>query len=74
MYGKIKAYILANQENLREAVLFGANLLGADLLGADLQWAKYCADSRMKTVFPDGFNPQEHGMIEVDIYGNPVEE
>ena len=25
-----------------------------------------------KTIFPEGFNPEKHGMIEVDYFGNPV--
>ena len=70
---------------LKGACLQGANLTGADLKGADLtavhcleatylKGAKYCNDPEFKTDFPVGFDPKEHGMIEVDIIGIPVED
>ena len=59
--------------------LTGADLTAADLTGADLsdvvfKGALYCNDPEFKTIFPEGFDPKEHGMIEVDIFGNPVED
>ena len=76
------SYACLNFADLNEAKLNGANLSGADLNGANLRkadlfkctlrGAKYCLDKEYKTIFPAGFNPKEHGMIEVDIYGNPV--
>ena len=64
--------------HLSEANLYGADLRGADLSvadlsGANLNGARYCLDENFKTIFPAGFTPKEHGMIEVDIYGEPVE-
>lgn len=58
--------------DLSGATLRGANLKGANLIDADLRGAYYCLGYPFKTIFPDGFNPKEHGMIEVDIYGEPV--
>lgn len=58
--------------NLYGANLSGAYLSGAYLSGAKLRGARYCLDKRHETKFPYGFNPKEHGMIEVDIWGNPV--
>ena len=69
--------------NLSNAELDGTYLYSADLSGTNLMdiifndrtiWtnAKYCLDENCKTIFPDGFNPEEHGMIEVDIWGEPV--
>lgn len=75
------------EANLREADLSGANLSGAilsranlsganlsrgDLRGADLSGARYCLDKICETIFPDGFNPEKHGMIEVDVLGRPI--
>lgn len=61
---------------LQRTDLRGTDLRGADLRGADLQktrlhlvdltGAKYCTHPDAFTVFPDGFDPKEHGMIEVD--------
>ena len=62
-----------HRANLQGAKLQDADLREADLRGANLFGAKYCTYPSMATVFPDGFNPKEHGMIEVDIDGNPVE-
>ena len=45
--------------NLREANLALVNLGGTDLSGADLSEAKY--DN--KTKLPDGFDPEEAGMV-----------
>ncbi len=69
--------------NLRDADLRGANLRGAnlrdmDLRGANLQdanllEAEYCTSTDEKTIFPYGFDPKAHGMIEVDINGYPLE-
>ncbi|MBR6670666.1 MAG: pentapeptide repeat-containing protein, partial [Ruminococcus sp.] len=58
--------------DLYKADLRGADLNGADLSEADLSEATYCLDKRCETKFPDGFNPKDHDMIEVDISGNPV--
>ena len=60
--------------DLRGANLTDANLRYAHLSGAELTGAKYCNDLRAKTIFPKGFDPKEHGMIEVDILGNLVED
>ena len=58
--------------DLSRAKLINATLFGANLIGADLSGAKYCLDKRCETIFPDGFNPEKHGMIEVDILGRPI--
>ena len=58
--------------DLSGAKLREANLSGADLGRADLSEAKYCLDKRCETIFSEGFNPKDHDMIEVDIYGKPV--
>lgn len=68
-----------NGANLTSAYLSGADLSGADLTrahlgGAYLIGALYCNAPEFKTIFPEGFYPKEHGMIEVDIEGNPVED
>ena len=73
-----------SETDFRGSYLGNANLTGADLSGADLSNtnldeailnnAKYCTDERCKTLFPEGFDPKFHGMIEVDIYGNPISE
>ena len=47
--------------NLQGADLQLANLKGADLYGAKLKRAKYDNE----TQFPEGFNPEGHGMIKV---------
>lgn len=60
--------------DLRGANLTDANLTGADLRDADLRGAKYCNAPRAKTIFPEGFDPKEYGMIEVDIDGDRVED
>lgn len=71
-----------NNVNLKKAHMSDANLCGADfryadlsganLSGAELSGAEYCLDKRCETIFPDGFNPEKHGMIEVNFWGNPV--
>lgn len=58
--------------NLQEAYLYrakliladlrGVNLFGANLFRANLEGATY----NDKTVFPYGFDPEEHKMIKVD--------
>ncbi|MBR3046024.1 MAG: pentapeptide repeat-containing protein [Oscillospiraceae bacterium] len=68
--------------NLQETILGGvylqqADLTGATLLGikfnlAHLRGAMFCTDPGLATVFPFGFNPKEHGMIEVDVDGKPI--
>ena len=65
--------------NLKGVDLRGADLSSADLRGADLsdvvfKGALYCNDPEFKTIFPEGFDPKEHGMIEVDMDGIPVED
>lgn len=45
--------------NLEGANLFGANLESAKLYGAHLEKARYNFDTK----FPNGFKPEEHGMI-----------
>lgn len=59
--------------NMQRAKLQGANLGGANLQWVKLQGAEYCTHPDAFTAFPDGFNPKEHDMIEVDINGDPVE-
>jgi hypothetical protein len=49
----------------RATHLDGANLTGADMTGALLTCAVY--DHR--TIFPDGFNPKDHGMLTNEEYG-----
>ena len=58
--------------DLTHADLVDANLKGANLSNAILTGARYCKDDGFETVFPDGFDPEEHGMIEVDKNGTPV--
>ena len=74
--------------NLSMAFLKGAsfsnvNFSSANLCGANLYdirfdkntiWhnALYCLSEGCLTIFPHNFNPQEHGMIEVDAEGNLV--
>lgn len=57
---------------LREEILTEANMLRVFLRVANLFGARYCLDENCKTIFPNGFNPKEHGMIEVDFLGKPV--
>ena len=58
--------------NLRRADLFGANLSNANLSGADLRYTTLNrADlSQVKyapsTLFPEGFDPEEAGMVLVE--------
>ena len=52
---------------MRETELFEADLSFARLSGAE-----YCLDKRCETIFPDGFNPEKHCMIEVDVLGIPI--
>lgn len=73
-----------NGANLNEANLEGANLEGAKLNGAELNGAMLNnilqdettvwrnAKYNDNTVFPENFSPEEHGMIEVDVFGRPV--
>lgn len=78
----IRAHL--REVNLTLANLTGADLTGANLIGANLNLivlnrtnlseAQYCRQSPFVTQFPNKFNPEEHGMIEVDIGGNPIEE
>lgn len=49
-----------------------ANLRGTKLEKNILKDAEYCLDPCYATIFPQGFEPQKHGMIEVDINGQPV--
>lgn len=58
--------------NLTEAYLQGADLTGVDFTGADFTGARYGSSFPIKTIFPEGFDPKEHGMIEVDVEGNPI--
>ncbi len=50
--------------NFRNANLRWANMKGANLVGADFTGATYTNNA---TVFPDGFNPKAHGMIEIPL-------
>lgn len=67
--------------NLSGANLSGADLSGANLSDANLSGAKYCTvlifptyckSPNWMTKFPEGFKPDAHGMIEVDLDGSPV--
>ena len=66
--------------NLQYANLKCSNLTSANFErthleeSINLEYAKYCNDPRAKTIFPEGFAPKKHGMIEVDILGNSVED
>lgn len=60
--------------DLSDANMSGTDLRLTNLTGAIMKSAKYCNAPELKTIFPDGFDPKEHGMIEVDILGNPVED
>lgn len=60
--------------DLTNVMLKRTYLAGANLTRANLRCAKYCDDPRAKTIFPEGFDPKEHGMIEVDIDEDPVED
>ena len=52
---------------LQGANLYIANLQGTDLKGAKLQGAELRgAEYNVETKFPEGFNPEKHGMIEAD--------
>lgn len=62
-----------NQASLYAATLCSANLTGANLSDADLsvtdlRYAQYTKSSRFvaATVWPEGFNPQAAGAIEVE--------
>ncbi|MCQ2417702.1 MAG: pentapeptide repeat-containing protein [Oscillospiraceae bacterium] len=53
--------------NLSGADLSGANLISADLIGANLVGAKLIgAIYNPQTIFPEGFNPEDHNMIKLD--------
>lgn len=58
--------------DLQYAYLIDVDLQHTDLTEAKLKGARYCTATPYKTFFPDSFNPKEHGMIEIDIYGQPV--
>jgi len=60
--------------DLTNVMLKRTYLAGANLTRANLRCAKYCNDPRAKTIFPEGFDPKEHGMIEVDIDGKTVKD
>ncbi len=58
--------------DLRGADLKGADFTGAIMTNADLTGAKYCSSSSFKTIFPEGFDPKDHDVIEVDGGGKPI--
>lgn len=58
--------------DLRGAFLTCADLSDADLRCADFSGAKYCLLYPFETIFPEGFDPKKHGMIEVDAEGFPI--
>lgn len=58
-----------NRTSFSGAHLEGARFNGCSLEDAFLKGATYDGS----TIFPDGFDPEKHGMIEVDKNGNPVE-
>ena len=55
--------------NLRTSDLRGAVLKDVDLTGADLSDAKYDKE----TIFPDGFDPIERGMILVEVENKMID-
>ena len=55
------------KSDLTDAYLVGANLTNANLKDTILSKAAYCINCQNKTIFPDGFDPKEHDMLEVDI-------
>ncbi len=62
---------------LKKANFTRANLSGADLRNTiikDVDWsyATYCLDDNCQTLFPEGFDPSEKNMVEVDINGNKL--
>ena len=58
-----------NRTSFSGAHLEGARFNGCSLKDAFLEGATYDGS----TIFPDDFDPEKHGMIEVDKNGNPVE-
>lgn len=60
--------------DLSYANMSGTDLRLTNLTGAIMKSAKYCNDAELKTIFPEGFDPKEHDMIEVDIDGNLVKD
>jgi len=66
-----------NGAKLKKAKFSCADLSGADLRNTNIKkvellYAKYCLDDNCKTLFPEGFDPSEKNMIEVDINGNKI--
>ena len=68
---------------LTNAFLDGADFTDANLSGANLygihynnetKWtnARYCLSKGQPTFFPDGFDPHEHGMLEVNEQDIPI--
>ena len=53
--------------HLEGAFLIGAHLNDALLEGAILTGAYYCKDPAQETILPEGFDPEEHGMINVCV-------
>lgn len=51
--------------NLENANLVGAKIKGTNLETAKLKGAKYSINGENKTIFPDGFDPKVHEMIEI---------
>ena len=60
------------ETEFKEADLSGTVFINSNLDEADLRRAQYCLDVRYETKFPEGFNPKEHGMIEIDVFDEPV--
>lgn len=58
--------------DLTHSCLIDSDLSGANLNDAILNRARYCKEDGFETVFPDGFDPEKHGMTEVDQNGIPV--
>lgn len=53
--------------HLEGAFLVGANLEAACLDGAVFEGAKYSDNHNYMTIFPEGFDPSKHGMVNISI-------
>ena len=78
LVGSDLSYAILNGADLKDANLDDVEFSGTELsfvrFNNDTTWmnAMYCCDKRLKTKFPEGFDPKEHDMIEVDFLGKPV--
>ena len=78
LVGSDLSYAILNGADLKDANLDDVEFSGTELSFVRFNnyttWmnAMYCCDKRLKTKFPEGFDPKEHDMIEVNFLGNPV--